>query len=240
MPQSHAERRSVTAERVSYMVEKDDRTTGQTVANSAAPIIRYVLNVGSGPRTNRHLHPIFSEPQWRETRLDVDPAARPDLVGSIVNLNSVVPTGAVDAIWSSHILEHLYHHEIPLALAEYLRVLKPDGFALITSPDLESVTSLLLQHGLDHVVYTSPMGPITPRDMLFGHSNSISRGHQFMAHNTGFTCASLGDRLVEAGFSLVLVKRDKLDLWALALKQNSDKETIQRQLNAHGLDMFDA
>jgi hypothetical protein len=206
----------------------------------AVPGVRYVLNVGSGPRTNRHLHPMFCEPQWRETRLDVDPAACPDIIGSIVNLAGVVPTASLDAIWSSHILEHLYHHEVPLALAEYLRVLKPEGFALITSPDLEIVSSLLVQHGLDHVVYISPMGPITPRDMLFGHSASLARGHHFMAHNTGFTCASLGDRLVQAGFSLVLVKRDKLDLWALALKESSNKEAIQRELKAKGLDMFDA
>jgi SAM-dependent methyltransferase len=221
------------------MVVEGDGATAQAEALPSAEGFRYVLNVGSGPRTNRHLHPIFSGAQWRETRLDVDPAARPDLVGSIVNLGGIVPTGAVDAIWSSHILEHLYHHEVPLALAEYHRVLKSDGFALITSPDLEIVTSLLLQHGLDHVVYNSPMGPITPRDMLFGHSDSISRGHHFMAHNTGFTCASLGDRLVEAGFSLVLAKRDKLDLWALALREDSNKESIQRQLKANGLDMFD-
>src|SRR5665213_540831 len=40
--------------------------------------------------------------------------------------------------------------------------------------------------------YTSPAGPITPLDMLFGHSDSIASGHLYMAHKTGFTCASLG------------------------------------------------
>ena len=38
-----------------------------------------------------------------------------------------------------------------------------------------------------------------------------------MAQNTGFT-EFAGLPPGQAGFSLVLVKRDKLDLWALALK----------------------
>jgi predicted SAM-dependent methyltransferase len=43
---------------------------------------------------------------------------------------SALATGSVDAVVSSHNMEHLYPHEVPLALAEFVRVLKPDWRAL--------------------------------------------------------------------------------------------------------------
>lgn len=200
---------------------------------------RRVLNAGSGPITSRQLHPMFRKSPWREVRLDIDPATEPDVVSSITDMGALLPSRSFDAIWSSHSLEHLHAHEVPLALAEFRRVLKPDGFALITSPDLEAVAASLLEHGLDHVAYVSSMGPITPHDMLFGHARSIARGNDHMAHRTGFTCASLGQRLLEAGFPVILAKRQRLDLWALALMEEADKSDVQRQLQAAGLDMFD-
>ena len=77
-----------------------------------------------------------------------------------------------------------------MALAEFKRVLRPEGFALITLPDLEAVAALIVDHGLDHVAYTAAAGPITALDMLFGHVGSVTRGLLHMAHNTGFTSAS--------------------------------------------------
>jgi len=199
--------------------------------------LKRVLNAGSGSYAAHKLHSVFAREVWQEIRLDVDPQAKPDVVSSITDMRSSVAPQSFDAIWSSHSLEHLYAHEVPLALAEFKRVLKPDGFALITSPDLEAVASLILDHGLDHVAYTSPAGPITPLDMLFGHSTSIARGQHYMAHKTGFTCASLGRRFVDAGFPIVLVKREGLALWALGLMQEADQASIQLELGAAGLDL---
>lgn len=198
-----------------------------------------VLNAGSGPPSNRQLHPVFSNNGWKEVRLDIDPQTTPDLVGSIVDMGGLISAESFDAVWSSHSLEHLYSHEVPLALAEFRRILKPAGFALITSPDLEAIAGLIIDHGLDDTAYVSPIGPITPHDMLFGHSASIARGKTFMAHRTGFTCASLGDGLASAGFAMVLVTRDNLELWALALMPEADKVAIQQALKACGLDMFE-
>ena len=199
---------------------------------------RRVLNAGSGPLPSRQLHPVFRKGTWQEVRLDIDPQTMPDVVGSIDDMGELQPQ-SYDAVWSSHSLEHLYAHEVPSALAEFRRVLRVDGFALITSPDLELVASCLFERGPDHVVYTSPMGPITALDMLFGHSDSISRGRQFMAHKTGFTCASLGRLLLGAGFPVALVKREGLNLWAIALMEEADRDFVQRELKAAGLDMFE-
>jgi len=211
--------------------EKIGPAVSQTIS------LKRVLNAGSGSYAAHKLHPVFAREVWQEIRLDVDPQAKPDVVSSITDMRSSVAPQSFDAIWSSHSLEHLYAHEVPLALAEFKRVLKPDGFALITSPDLEAVASLILDHGLDHVAYTSPAGPITPHDMLFGHSASVTRGQLYMAHKTGFTCASLGRRFIDAGFPVVLVKREGLNLWALGLMQDADQTSIQHKLNAAGLDL---
>jgi SAM-dependent methyltransferase len=201
--------------------------------------LRCVLNAGSGPLSARQLHPVFREDQWRQIRLDIDPQTKPDVVGSITDMSGLLPSEHFDAIWSSHSLEHLYAHEVPLALSEFRRILRPDGFALITSPDLEAIATALLARGLNHVAYTSPMGPITPHDMIFGHSDSIARGKSYMAHNTGFTCATLGQLLLGAGFPVVLAKNERFDLWALAFMEKADKAAIQYELKIAGLDMFD-
>jgi SAM-dependent methyltransferase len=206
---------------------------------SPPQLSKRVLSAGSGPLPSRQLHPVFRTDFWQEVRFDIDPQTKPDLVGSITDMSKLVPSQSFDSVWSSHCLEHLYAHEVPAALSEFRRILKVDGFALISSPDIESIAAMILEHGVDHVAYTSPLGAITPHDMLFGHSASIKRGCVFMAHNTGFTCTSLGQLLVDAGFAVVLAKREAFALWAVALMQEADKSSIQRELKAAGLDMFD-
>jgi SAM-dependent methyltransferase len=179
---------------------------------------KIVLNVGCGYPLNQRLHPHFQAPQWRELRLDIDPAVRPDIVCSITEMTPL-GDGSVDAIWSSHNLEHLYRHEVPQALAEFLRVLKPGGFALLNLPDLQKVAELIAGDGLETEAYRSPSGPITPLDMLFGHGASLAQGHLFMAHKTGFTVTTLDRALAEAGFVEVQARRgDAFDLWAVAYK----------------------
>lgn len=216
-------------------------TKQQTVSfpNSQQSSLRRVLNAGSGSSSARGLHPVFAQRLWKEIRVDIDPQSKPDIVASMTDMRSACASASFDAVWASHTLEHLYAHEVPLALSEFRRVLKPDGFALITSPDLEVVAALIVEHSLDHVVYTSPAGPITPLDMVFGHSASIERGQLFMAHKTGFTATSLGQHLVDAGFPVAVVKRQGVDLWALGLMPEADQAGIQNELLAVGLDIFE-
>jgi SAM-dependent methyltransferase len=210
------------------------------VCGASAQSRKRVLNAGSGSSNARALHPVFAQEAWEEIRIDIDPESKPDIVASITDLRTSCAAQSFDAIWASHILEHLYAYEVASAFAEFKRTLKPDGFALVTLPDLETIASLILDHGLDHVAYTSPAGPITPFDMLFGHSGSIAHGHIYMAHKTGFTCASLGQHFVDAGFPIAVVKRQGFDLWALGLMNEADQANIQRELRANGLDMFDS
>ena len=177
-----------------------------------------VLNVGCGYPLRQKLHPHFHGPGWREIRLDLDPAVKPDIVCSITDI-SPVAADAVDAVWSSHNLEHLQRHEVPLALAEFLRVLKPGGLLLLTLPDLQQVARFIVEDRLEDSAYLSQSGPITPLDMIFGHTASLARGNQFMAHRTGFTARTLHKLLIEAGFSDVTLRQGAaFDLWASGLK----------------------
>lgn len=200
---------------------------------------RNVLNAGCGAGTIRRIDAIFDPECWKETRLDVDRSVDPDVIGSVTDMKNF-RHGQFDAIYSSHSIEHLHAHEIMAALKEFHRVLKPDGFAVITCPDLETVMTLFLDHGPDHVVYRSPAGPITPLDMMFGHAQSIASGNLHMAHRSGFTARRLKDLLLLAGFSDVLTKRQSYDLWALALRERTDEKSAADQLSGFGVDLSDA
>ena len=177
-----------------------------------------VLNVGCGYPLRQKLHPHFHGSEWQEMRLDLDPAVQPDIICSITDM-SPVAGDSIDAIWSSHNLEHLQRHEVPLALSEFLRVLKPQGLLAMTLPDLRQVAQLVVEGRLEDQAYTSLSGPITALDMIFGHTASLARGNQFMAHRTGFTAKTLYNVLIQAGFiEITLRQGSSFDLWATAYK----------------------
>lgn len=172
-----------------------------------------VLHVGCGPPNPEKLHALFRTSEWRELRLDIDPDCKPDIVASITDL-APIETGSMDAVWSSHNIEHLEAHEVPKALSEFHRVLKVGGFLLITMPDLQKVAELIAADKLEDPAYVSPAGPIAPIDMVYGFRRAIARGNSFMAHRTGFTAKTLAQRLSGAGFRDIVVKRDAFSLWA--------------------------
>lgn len=228
-------------ESTSYLlkVAPDTRNMPST-ASDAGRATRRVLNVGSGPFSLRKLHPSFVRTEWLERRLDIDPNVKPDIIGTITNVRNIIEDESFDAVWCSHVLEHLHSHEVPTALQEIRRILRPDGFVLLTSPDMESVAELILSKGIDHVAYISPAGPITVLDMIYGHSPSIARGRQYMAHNSGFTIQRLGDLLVQNGFEVAFVKRGiHLDLWAVGLKARSEKDKVLAMMSNSGLDLME-
>jgi SAM-dependent methyltransferase len=155
-----------------------------------------------------------------EIRLDIDPAVQPDITASITDMHPI-ESESMDALYSSHNIEHLYPHEVELALREFRRVLKTDGYALITCPDIQIVARHIAEGRLEDTLYTSPAGPIAPIDILYGHRPSLARGNLFMAHKTGFTAQSLGNAIISAGFVKAQVKRDEknFNLWARAYKR---------------------
>lgn len=180
--------------------------------------MRRVLHVGCGRKSLRHIPPFFQDGTWSEVRLDIDPDVKPDIIGTMTDM-AAVESGSVDAVFSSHNIEHLFAHEVPIALGEFRRVLSPDGFALITCPDLQAVAQLVAQDKLLEPAYQSRKGPISPLDILYGHGASIAAGNHYMAHRGGFTLRTLGEALRSAGFLRVAGQRrpQYFDLWALGV-----------------------
>ena len=186
---------------------------------------KVVLHTGAGPKgSGAYYPPIFEG--WKEIRFDINPACEPDIVGSIVNMKEVADE-SVDAVYSSHNIEHVHAHQVDSVLKEFHRVLRPDGFALITCPNLQTVCQLIVADKLETVVYTSPSGPIRPLDIIYGHSEYIARGNTFMQHKTGFTRTTLTQHLQAGGFISIAAKRRRLDLWAIATKVKVKAEYIR-------------
>ena len=195
-----------------------------------------LLHIGCGPKRKDKTTRGFNTPEWTEIRLDIDPSVSPDVTGTMTDM-SAVASESVDAIFSSHNIEHLYPHEVPVALREFLRVLKPEGFAVITCPDLQSVCALVAEDKLTDAAYTSPAGPIAPLDILYGHRPQMAQGNLFMAHRCGFTQKVLDGTLRSCGFqtvaSMARGRAPFFDLWALASKSTRSEDAMRALAGEH-------
>ena len=179
---------------------------------------KVVLHVGCGPRSVGVLPEEFQTDAWQELRLDIDQAAEPDIVASITDMRRI-QDGKCRAVWSSHNLEHLQPWEVPKALSEFHRVLEPGGVAFVQCPDLEAIAAEITGGRVNEVAYESGAGPIRPLDMIYGYERFLSNGNGYQAHRTGFTADTLAERLKEAGFVKVDVKREPWTLAAQGTKE---------------------
>ena len=196
--------------------------------------MKKLLHVGCGASKISQTTPGFNNGAWSEIRVDINLLNQPDIIGNMTNM-SAVTSGSMDAVFSSHNIEHLYPHEVPVALDEFNRVLNSQGFCVVTCPDIQSVCTLVSQGKLSEPAYISPAGPIAPIDILFGHRQSIAQGNLFMAHRTGFTEKTLTASLIEAGFKVVAtMKRPQyFDLWAIASKFPTSEAQMKELANQH-------
>lgn len=182
---------------------------------------RRVLNVGG----NSKAIPLPPEYEgFDHWLLDIDPKGSPDIVCDARELTTLEPE-MFDAVYCSHNLEHYYRHDVPRVLAGFQHMLKEGGFAHIRVPDINEVMRLTIEQGLDidDVLYTSPSGPITVLDVLYGYTVQIERsGQDFYAHKTGFTQKSLMSVLERAGFSNIYSTLGNLEISVVAFKGKPD------------------
>ena len=193
------------------------------------------LHVGCGQKRKDRTTAAFNTAAWQELRLDIDQRVNPDIVGSMTDMSGV-SDASVDAVFSSHNIEHLYPYEVPVALAEFRRVLKPEGFLVITCPDLQSVCALVADDKLTEAAYQSPAGPIAPLDILYGHRPALAQGNHFMAHRCGFTQRVLQATLQASGFVGIALRRrahPAYDLWAIATPQPCSEDALRQLALAH-------
>ncbi|MEY3202151.1 MAG: hypothetical protein RIR70_1701 [Pseudomonadota bacterium] len=195
--------------------------------------MKNLLHVGCGPKSLAQTTPFFNSGEWQETRFDIDPAVKPDIVGSLTDM-SALADASMDAVFSSHNIEHLFAHEVAVAIAEMRRVLRADGIVVITCPDLRSIAELITKDLLLEPAYSSPAGPISALDMLYGHRASIARGNTFMAHRCGFTLKALMGSLRQGGFESVAgtTLPERFELWAVGTRNLRSEEDMKALLKA--------
>ncbi len=179
--------------------------------------MKRVLNVGGN---NRDIKLPLIYDHWQIVLLDIDPKGNPDVLCDARNLLQQ-PAAAYDAVYCSHNLEHYFRHDVPKVLAGFLHIMKDDAFAHIRVPDIGAVMRTAVEKNLDmdDVLYTSPAGPITVRDVIYGYGLEIERsGSDFYGHKTGFTQKSLISCLTQAGFSYLYTGSANLEVVAYAFK----------------------
>lgn len=175
---------------------------------------RVLVNVGCGPLEGTTLPAYFND--WRQIRVDVDASVKPDVIADLTDL-SLIADGTADAVWAAHCIEHLYAYQVPIALAEFRRVLRNDGFVCIIVPDLQTVASYLVADRLHEPLYDSDAGPVTPHDIVFGFGAAIAGGRPSMAHRCGFTPSMLQKSFGRLPFEEVLLRRRSAALELVAV-----------------------
>jgi len=201
-------------------------TDGVVTGVPTGPVL---LHVACGFSTLDHIPiPGFQQGDWQELRLDADASVRPDIEGTMTNMTSVA-SGFADAIFSSHGIEHLYWHDVPKAFAEFRRVLKDDGFAVITCPDVQAAAAMIAEDRMFDTAYESPAGTITPFDILYSYRPFVEENPQWMSHHCGFTLSTLTQKLRESGFAAVAGFRrpGAFDLWVVASKSPRSEDAMR-------------
>jgi SAM-dependent methyltransferase len=177
--------------------------------------VRKVLNVGGN---NKRIPLPRQYDEWEHVLLDIDPKGMPDVVCDARALTDL-PGSTYDSVYCSHNLEHYYHHDAVKVLAGFTHILKPDGFAYITVPDMGELMRTVITNNLDieDILYQSKIGPIKVKDVIYGYGVEIEHsGNDFYAHKTGFTQKSLISFLNNEGFPWVFSVAENMEIMAVA------------------------
>lgn len=150
--------------------------------------MRTVLIAGCGDEG-----PQWTEQGWSVVRLDIDPRTNPDIVGDMRDLGEI---GPFDAVSCNNALEHLYPHEVLVALGEFRRVLKPGGHVVIQVPDLQGIEPT------EEIIPTIAMSGL---HLFYGDPARLEE-FPYMAHHCGFVESTLR-RVMEASGFTVTTKR---------------------------------
>lgn len=121
--------------------------------------------------------------------IDCQPGPGVDFVAGIEDL-SMFPDASAQAIYCSHVLEHVGQGDMPATIYGLYRMLAPGGVLYLSVPDLEILSSLIARPEYSRAKKFRVMR------MLFG-----AQVDEFDFHRIGLTYGFLDDYLRDAGFS---------------------------------------
>ncbi len=121
--------------------------------------------------------------------MDLSPAKHIDILGDVRKVP--LPSGSVELIYASHVLEHFGRHEYRDVLAEWFRVLSPEGVLRLSVPDFAACAALYHEGGL-----TDRLSGLT--GLLVGGQRDSNDFHKMV-----FDEQSLRQDLLETGFRTV-------------------------------------
>lgn len=198
-------------------------------------MVRKFLHIGCGLNKKDSTTDVFNSPDWYEVRLDINPSVNPDIVSSIQDM-SAIDDDSFDAVYSSHNIEHIYSFDVLKTFNEIHRVLKNDGFLILTCPDLKAICSLIADGKILDKLYDSPSGPIYPLDVIYGYQKSISNGNEYMAHKNGFTVETIVSFMESSNFRSYVAGEavGSYSLWLIAYKNKAVSiDDLSTQLREH-------
>jgi SAM-dependent methyltransferase len=177
---------------------------------------KIALNVGCGFSRKKDTHYLIQGEEWKHIRVDIDISVKPDIIDDSSKLENFT-SNSVDAIFSSHNLEHLHVEDAKEAMVTYLDRLKPGGLCIIVVPNFELACKHIAE-GRDYAVYFSPAGGIRALDMIYGYSK-YTRNNVYQRHQWGYTSKSLTELFTNTGFINVQSSADDAyNLWTFGQK----------------------
>lgn len=156
------------------------------------------LNVGCGSRT-------FS--RW--TNIDYDSECRPDILLDLSKDKLPFDAASVEAVYSSHMVDHLTYREGKAFLEDCLRVMKPGAPLRVTACDMEVFARAYFSGTLGKFDYFQPeefRNAATQGTKLgiLACGNASDRGF-YSGHKMLYMPESLGELLAAVGFTNVHV-----------------------------------
>lgn len=192
------------------------------------PSKKKVLHFGCGSVNPAKLHAVYSAPDWQEVRMDSRAQLKPDIIGNVTSM-PMIGSAEYHGVFLPHIICRYYAHQVPLALREVFRILKVGGSVLISVPDIQKIGEIIAKGTLEQSLFESPFGPVSALDMLYGFRPAMEKGDLSEAQKMAFTAKTLVEKLRDAGFLKIQVRREGYVLWAIANKL-AEGETLQMEI----------
>lgn len=171
---------------------------------------------GNSQQPMSGLPPMLKQEEWDVIQQGTHPKVGAAIVEDIWAMPSVA-SESMHAVFSPHNLQMLHAYQLKKTLAEFMRVLVPGGFVLVTVTDLQAVSAYVADGRLENKLYDSAIGPVSPIDLMFGFRKGIEEGVR-ESHKSGFSAITLASHLKTAGLTTISIRREWVNLWAIGYK----------------------